>query len=67
MLVKMLLEELHKHYKTWTNLSRELGFGVNTYQKWRNRGGIPYTTQLLIEKRTKGKFKAREEDAIPKE
>lgn len=56
----MLLVELYNHYKSWTALARDLKFGFNTYQNWRKKGYIPYSTQLLIEKKTNGRFKASE-------
>lgn len=56
----MLIEELHEHYGTWAQLTRELELGMTTYQGWLKKGYIPYTTQLIIEKKTKGKFKANE-------
>jgi len=59
----MLLQELYDHYGTWTKLSRDLGFGSSTYQIWRKKGCIPYPSQLVIEKKTKGIFKADEEHA----
>lgn len=54
----MLFQELHDYYGTWTQLSRELGLGTTTYQNWVKKGYIPFNTQLLIEKRSKRKFKA---------
>jgi hypothetical protein len=54
----MLLQELYAHYGNWARLSRELGFGSNTYQGWIKKGYIPYTTQLRIEKKTLGEFLA---------
>lgn len=63
--VLMLLEELYRHYGTWTNLVRSLNIGSTTYQVWRKRGFIPFRTQLLIENKTKGRFKADELHAQP--
>lgn len=59
----MLLDELHAYYVTWTNLSRSLCLGTNTYQSWRKKGYIPFRSQLLIENETKGLFKACKEHA----
>jgi len=59
----MRLDELYNYYGTWYALARALNVGVNTHQYWRKIGYIPYPTQLVIEKRTKGLFKASEEDA----
>lgn len=61
----MLLRELYEYYGTWTSLCRELGMGNNSYQRWKKQGYIPFQTQLLIEHKTKRRFKAREEDAQP--
>ncbi len=60
----MLLQELYGFYGSWAKLTRELGLGSTTYQPWVKKGYIPYTTQLLIEKKTKGKFRADIEHAI---
>ena len=54
----MLIAELHKHYKTWTRVARELEIGMNAHQYWRKRGYIPFSAQLLIERKTNGLFKA---------
>jgi len=61
----MLLNELYDYYGTWTNLVRELNLGNSTYQIWRKQGYIPFTAQLLIEKKTKGRFKACEAHGNP--
>lgn len=61
----MRIEELYAHYGTWTELAHALNIGMNTHQYWRKIGYIPYPTQLVIEKKTKGRFKASENDAKP--
>lgn len=61
----MVLNELYEYFGTWTNLMRELNLGNSTYQTWRRNGYIPFKAQLLIEKQTKGLFKAREEHGRP--
>lgn len=61
----MLLSELHAYYGTWTLLARELELGNSTYQTWRKQGYIPFKAQLLIENKTKGLFKACEEQGKP--
>lgn len=61
----MRIDELKKYYKTWVNLSRSLDIGVNTPRWWLKRGYIPYGRQLLIERKTGGRFIAREEDSVP--
>lgn len=61
----MRIEQLKEHFKTWTNLAHALQIGMNSHQYWRKVGYIPYPTQLVIEKKTKGLFKASLDDAIP--
>ncbi len=61
----MLMKELHDHYGTWTKLCIELGLGMSAHQYWRKKGYIPYTAQLIIEKKTNGLFKAELEHARP--
>jgi hypothetical protein len=61
----MLLEELYSHYGSWTKLVRDLGLGTSTYAIWRKRGFIPYKSQVFIELKTNGLFKASEDDAKP--
>lgn len=61
----MLLEELHDYYGSWSNLVRELKLGLTAHQRWRNIGYIPYRTQLLIEKRSNGRFMADEAHGAP--
>ena len=63
----MKIEDLKSYYKTWTALSHALAIGMNSHQYWRKVGYIPYPTQLVIEKRTKGRFKASLDDARPRE
>lgn len=63
----MRIKELYEHFGTWTALARALDQGMNSHQYWRKIGYIPYPAQLVIEKKTKGKFKASEEDCKPLE
>jgi hypothetical protein len=56
----MLIQELYDHFGSWARLCRDLEFGSTTYQNWLKNGCIPYTTQLLIEKKTNNKFLADE-------
>lgn len=60
----MTLTELKEKYGTWTNMSRELHFGQNTYQRWKQNGRIPMRTQKYIQKMTDGDLVARDVDAI---
>jgi len=61
----MRIEQLKEHYKTWTKLCHALELAMNSHQYWRKRGYIPYPTQLVIEKKTNGLFKADIDDALP--
>ena len=61
----MKLEELHTYYGTWTAFGRALEVGMNNYQYWRKIGYIPYSTQLVIEKKTNGLFVANIDHAKP--
>lgn len=53
----MTVEEIKKHYITWTNAMRKLGFSPNTYQNWVRQGRIPLHAQMRITQKTKGEFK----------
>lgn len=60
----MTLQEIYEHYQSnWAFASRELKIGTTTIQKWKKRGYIPIRSQMVLEKRTKGIFKARLQDA----
>jgi len=61
----MRIEELKKHYKTWTNLAHKLEIGMNNHQYWRKIGYIPYPAQCVIQEKTNGLFKASMDDANP--
>jgi len=61
----MLLEQLYAHFKKWTEIGRQLNLGMNTYQNWRKLGYIPYRTQVVIERKTNGLFKAYKCHAKP--
>jgi hypothetical protein len=63
----MFANELHDFYKTWSNMIRELDLGLSSPRYWRQKGYIPYKTQLLIEKRSGGRFIADEKHAKPKQ
>lgn len=62
----MLIDELREYYGTWADMTRKLELGNTTYLGWRRKGYIPWTTQLVIEKKTNKKFKADMEHAKPK-
>lgn len=63
----MRIHELHEYYGTWTKLAKVLDQGINAHQYWRKIGYIPFASQLLIEHKTGGLFKASEEDCKPLE
>lgn len=60
----MTLQELKDKWGTWMAVANELKMSQSGVTYWRKRGSIPYSTQLLIQDKTKGAFKARREDDI---
>jgi hypothetical protein len=62
----MRIEELYSKYGNWSATALQLGKTLSAINYWRKIGYIPYPAQLVIEKKTKGLFKARMEDATPK-
>ena len=55
----MKLREVYEHFdENWAKVCRELKMSPNVYQSWINKGHIPISTQVKIEKLTKGLFKA---------
>lgn len=58
-------QELYDKYGTWMSVANELKMSQSGVTYWRKRGYIPYPAQLVIEKKTKGLFKASMDDAIP--
>jgi hypothetical protein len=61
----MKLNDLYQQFGTWLGAALELKISLSRVNYWRKRGYIPYEAQLLIEKNSKGKLKARKEDARP--
>ena len=59
----MRLEELKEKWGTWTGVAVELKISQSGVTYWRKRGYIPYPAQLVIERKTKGMFKADLDDA----
>lgn len=60
----MTLEEVYDYYdNNWSKMTRELKLGTTTLRNWKTRGFIPIRSQMLIEKRTGGLFKASIEHA----
>lgn len=57
----MLLQELYDKFGTWMAVANELKMSQSGVTYWRKRGYIPYSSQLMIEVKTKGLFKANEE------
>ncbi len=45
-------------------VANELKISQSGVTYWRKRGSIPYDSQLVIQDKTKGAFKARREDDI---
>jgi len=55
----MTIDEIYTYYnRNWSQVARELKIGVTTYTKWLKKGYIPIETQVAIEKKTNGLFKA---------
>ena len=55
----MTLNEIYEHYgKNWVTVSRELRIGATSIQNWKKKGYIPIRSQMIIEHRTEGRFKA---------
>lgn len=60
----MTIIEIYEYYgENWAEVARELKIGSTTLQKWRKREFIPIRSQMVLEKRSDGLFKARIEDA----
>ncbi len=60
----MTLDEMKDKWKTWLAVSLELKVSQSAVTYWRKRGSIPYPTQLLIQDKTEGLFKAQKQDDI---
>lgn len=55
----MTLEEIFVHYgRNWVTVGRELRIGATSIQNWKKRGYIPIRSQMIIEFRSEGRFKA---------
>lgn len=55
----MTINEIYDYYgKNWSRAMQDLRVGVNSYQYWMKVGYIPIATQIKIERRSKGLFKA---------
>lgn len=61
----MLVQELYEHYGNWSEVIRKLQVGLQAPYNWRQLGYIPFKTQLLIEYKTNGLFKADEAHGGP--
>jgi hypothetical protein len=60
----MTLKEIYEYYgNNWAQVARELKLGSTTLQKWKAKGYVPIRSQMVLEQRTNGLFKARIEDA----
>lgn len=60
----MTLQELKDKWGTWMAVANELKMSQSGVTYWRKRGSIPYDSQLVIQDKTKGMFKAKREDDI---
>lgn len=60
----MTLQELKDKWGTWMAVANELKMSQSGVTYWRKRGSIPYDSQLVIQDKTKGLFKAKREDDI---
>lgn len=54
----MTIDEIHVYFGNWTKAMRGLDLSVNAYQNWLKNGYVPLSTQIKIQKKTKGKLKA---------
>ncbi len=61
----MSLKELYDYYGSWADMMRSLNLGSTTYQAWLRKKMVPWKTQLIIENKTQGKFKADLKHSIP--
>jgi hypothetical protein len=62
----MRLEEMYEHFgRSWITLMRATGIGNSTLALWRRKGFIPANSQLKLEKRLNGLFRADLSDAMP--
>jgi len=60
----MTIKELYDYYdNNWAKMARSLGFGTNTIFNWKTQNFVPIKSQMIIEKRTNGLFKASLEHA----
>lgn len=53
-------KDVLKHYKSKYRFAKETGFAPASLGNWIKRGFIPIPSQLLLERRTNGLFKAEE-------
>lgn len=60
----MTLEELKDKWRTWVNVCIKLEISQSSTTYWRKRGSIPYSSQLMIQDKTKGALKAKKEDDL---
>lgn len=55
----MTIQEVYDYYwRNWSEATRCLGMGKNSYQYWKKIGYIPMPTQKKIEKATNGRLVA---------
>lgn len=58
----MTLQELYDKWGRWLKVAQELEMSPSLITAWKVRGSIPFSSQLLIEFKTDGIFKAKRED-----
>jgi len=61
---KMTLQDLKDKWKTWMAVANELKMSQSGVTYWRKRGSIPYNSQLIIQDKTEGLFKASKDDDL---
>ncbi len=62
----MKIEEVYEYFgKNWSKIMRIMGVCHNNYKYWQKIGYIPFSSQLLIERVTKGKLLADKTHAKP--
>jgi len=60
----MTLQELYSKWGTWTAVANELKISPAGLTYWRNRGSIPFASQLVIQDKTGDMFRASRNDDL---
>lgn len=61
----MILEQVKEYYGTSYNFEKETDMSHTNFVTWAMRGYIPYASQRRLERLTKGKLKASQDDTRP--